>query len=58
MHSLIISKSGGQFNDGRDFGVEKWETSNISHEMCAPHVFFVLAINTSKVVSCLRFFLI
>lgn len=36
MHSVVLSKSGAQFHDSQDFGVEKWEESNTCHEMCAP----------------------
>lgn len=31
---IILSKSGVQFDDSQDFGVEKWEKSNTCHEMC------------------------
>lgn len=41
---IILSKSGAQFDDSQDFGVEKREKSNTCHEMCAPcgHMLFFL----------------
>lgn len=44
-NSIVLFNSGGQFQDGQDFGVEKWEESNTWHEMYAPcsHIPFVLA---------------